>query len=130
MSYNDYGIGTHTCGEDVVEARRVKLNSSDQVVYADADALGIGFTRNDCETGEDVGVAYYNKPGTHHATVSEAVTVGVDVYAAADGKVSLLPAEAGDYIKVGVALEAAAATDDIIEVLPVDSGKVVTVPGT
>lgn len=130
MSYNDYGIGTHTCGEDVAEARRVKLNSSDELVYADADALGIGVTRNDCEDGEDVGVAYYNKPGTHHIMVTEPVTVGVDLYAAADGKVSLLPAEAGDYIKVGVALEAAGAAGDVIEMLPHESGKVVTVSGT
>lgn len=114
MSYNDYGIGTHTCGEDVVEARRVKLNSSDQVVYADADALGMGLTRNYAESGDDVAVAYYNKPGTHHATAAGAITLAADVYAAADGKVQALPTAAGDYIKVGVALEAAAEDGDVI----------------
>lgn len=127
MSYNDYGIGTHTCGEDVVDARRVKLNSSDQIEYADADALGIGITRGYSESGDDVGVAYFNKPGTHHATAAGAITVSADVYAAADGKVQALPTAAGDYIKVGVALEAAAEDGDVIEVLPVESGKVATV---
>jgi hypothetical protein len=127
MSYNDYGIGTHTCGEDVLDARRVKLTASDQVVYADADALGMGFTRFYGESGEDVAVAYMNKPGTHHATAAGAITLSADVYAAADGKIQVLPVAAGDYIKVGMALEAAAEDGDVIEVLPLDSGKVVTV---
>ncbi|MBI9079183.1 MAG: DUF2190 family protein [Pseudodesulfovibrio sp.] len=127
MSINDYGIGTHTCGQDVVEGRRVKLNSGDQIVYATATALGHGVTRNDQSVGEDVGVAYYNKPGTHHMEVSEGVAVGQNVYAAASGKVQGLPVVAGDYIMVGVALEAAADDGDFIEVLPVECGKVVTV---
>lgn len=49
---------------------------------------------------------------------SEAIAVGVRVFAAADGKISDLPAGAGDYFCVGVALEAAAADLDEIQVDP------------
>ena len=127
MSYNDYGIGTHTCGQDVVEGRRVTLNSSDQIVYATATALGHGVTRNDCDSGEDVGVAYFNKPGTHHIEAADAFAVGQNVYAAASGKVQALPVVPGDYVMIGVALEAAAEDGDLVEILPVECGKVVTV---
>ena len=127
MSYNDYGIGPHTCGQDVVEGRRVVLNSSDEMVYATANALGHGVTRNDQESGDDVGVAYFNKPGTSHIEASESIAVGQNVYAAASGKIQGLPVGAGNYVMVGVALEAAAEDGDLIEVLPVECGKVVTV---
>jgi len=49
---------------------------------------------------------------------SEAITVGSRVFAAADGEISDLPAGAGTYFCVGVALEAAAADQDEIQVDP------------
>ena len=127
MSYNDYGIGTHTCGQNVVEVRRVALNSSDQLVYATASSLGHGVSRNDQESGEDVGVAYFNKPGTQHMEAHDAFAVGQNVYAAASGKIQALPVVAGDYVMVGVALEAAVEDGDIVEIVPVECGKIVTV---
>ncbi|WP_285906842.1 capsid cement protein [Pseudodesulfovibrio pelocollis] len=127
MSYNDYGIGTHGCGQDVAVGRRVALNASGQLVYATATSLGIGVARLDQVEGEDVGVAYFNKPGTHLMVAAGAFVVGADVFAAAFGKVRALPTAAGDYVKVGVALEAAADDGDLVEVLAVESGKVITV---
>ncbi|WP_018124957.1 capsid cement protein [Desulfovibrio oxyclinae] len=127
MSWNDFGIGTHTCGVPVVEGLRVSLGNDDLLAIAGADALGIGVTRNDQDAGEDVGVAYHNKPGTVMVIAAGAVSVGQDVYAAAGGKVEALPVLAGDYIKVGVAMEAAAEDGDLIEVVPNEPGKIVTV---
>jgi len=47
---------------------------------------------------------------------SEAIAVGVRVFAAADGKISDLPAGAGTYFCIGVALEAAGADAAEIQV--------------
>lgn len=129
MSWNDHGIGTETAGADLLEGRRVTFNAEGEVVYAPLDDLGIGSTRTPQKSSEDVGVAYWNKPGTHHLTASDSFAVGQPVYAAAEGMVSALPVAAGDYIKVGVALEPAAEAGDVVEILPVESGKVVTVAG-
>lgn len=127
MSINDYGIGSHTCGLDVVEGRRVILGANDQITYAPATKLGHGVTRNAQLNGEDVGVAYFNKPGTHHMESSGAIALGADVFAAPSGRIQALPTTAGEYIKVGVAYEAAAEVGDLIEVLPNECGKVITV---
>ncbi|TVM15055.1 hypothetical protein DPQ33_16335 [Oceanidesulfovibrio indonesiensis] len=127
MSYNDYGIGSHPTAQDIVDGRRVEFNASGHVVYAPATRLGVGVSRISQKSGEDIGVAYWNKPGTHHIEVKGAIDIGDQVFAAANGTVSVLPAAAGDYVKVGVALEASAEDGDVIEVLPVESGKIVNV---
>jgi hypothetical protein len=127
MSYNDYGIGSHPAAEDIVEGRRVEFNSSGQVVHAPATRLGVGVSRISQKAGDPIGVAYWNKPGTHHLEVRGAIDIGEDVFAAPSGTVQALPTAAGDYIKVGVALEAAAEDGDVIEVVPAECGKVVTV---
>jgi len=66
--------------------------------------------------------AAVNLLGCAHESItmvaSEAIAVGVRVFAAADGKVSDLPAGAGDYFCVGVALTAATADEDEIEIDP------------
>lgn len=127
MSYNDYGIGSHPTAQDIEEGRRVEFNSSGQIVYAPATRLGVGVSRLSQKSGEDIGIAYWNKPGTHHIEARGAIAVSDDVFAAPSGTVSALGTAAGDYVKVGVALEASAEDGDVIEVLPVESGKIVTV---
>ncbi|XPV75515.1 MAG: hypothetical protein ACNI27_12845 [Desulfovibrio sp.] len=56
-----------------------------------------------------------------------AIALGADVFAAPSGRIQALPTTAGEYIKVGVAYEAAAEVGDLIEVLPNECGKVITV---
>ena len=129
MSWNDYGIGTFTAAADLDEGLRVEFDGSGELIKAPVDSLGIGATRLPQKAGEEIAVAFWNKPGTHHLTAADAFAVGQAVYAAADGRVSSLPVAAGDYIKVGVALEPAAEAGDVVEILPVESGKVVTVAG-
>ena len=53
---------------------------------------------------------------TRKMVASEAMTVGDDVYTAANGKVQDEPGSAGTYYKVGRALTAAGADGDVIEV--------------
>lgn len=127
MSWNDYGIGTFTAAADLDEGLRVEFDGNGEMVKAPVDSLGIGVTRLPQKAGEEIAVAFWNKPGTHHMTAADAFDVGQPVYAAADGEVCALPVAAGDYIKVGVALEPAAEAGDIVEILPVESGQVVTV---
>lgn len=55
---------------------------------------------------------------TEFMVAAEAIAVGVDVFTAAGGKVQDLPAGAGTYYKVGVALVAADGDGDVLEVAP------------
>ena len=77
--------------------------------------------------GDLVTVRLINGPGTFEMIAAGAITSGVDVYAAADGKIQALPADAGTYRRIGKALEAATADGDIIEVLPYDYQATATV---
>lgn len=54
--------------------------------------------------------------GTLLMVASEAITVGEHVYTAASGKIQDVPAGAGTYYEVGIALTAAGANNDLIEV--------------
>jgi len=65
-----------------------------------------------------IDVRLLNDPGTFKMVAGGVIALGADVYAAAAGKVTALSATAGDYRRIGQALEAAEADDDIIEVLP------------
>lgn len=94
--------------------RRVRL-SSGKLAYAGAantDALG-ALVQATHAADEDVAVRLLNAQGTHPCVASEAISAGATVYAAANGKVA-----ASGTVIVGVALDAATADNDIIEVLP------------
>jgi len=55
-------------------------------------------------------------PGTLLMVASEAITQGEHVFTAASGKVQDLPAGAGTYYELGIALTASGADGDLIEV--------------
>ena len=65
-----------------------------------------------------IDVRLLSDPGTFKMVAGGVIALGADVYAGADGKVTALSAVAGDYRRIGQALEAAEADGDIIEVLP------------
>jgi len=65
-----------------------------------------------------VAVELLSTDGTLEITAGGIIAYGADVYAAAAGKISALPTAGGRYRKVGIALEAATADGDIIQVLP------------
>jgi hypothetical protein len=126
MSWKDSGFAALTSA--VAHTARLRVEyAAGLVVVADATSAGIGTVKYNTAAGDPVGVALMNKPGTHEMVASEAIADGADVYAAAGGKVCALPVAAGTYYKVGIALSAAGEDGDIIEVLPVEYGKAVTV---
>jgi len=71
-------------------------------------------------SGDVINVALFSKAGTLKMIASEALNAGVLVYSEASGKVQDT-AQATSYL-VGIALEAATADNDVIEVMPVVGG--------
>lgn len=115
------GLKAFTCGADVEAHRLVKL-SSGNVIHNTATATDdpIGVTQRAEDSGDDVTVRLINDGGTFEITAAGAISQGAEVYAAAAGKVQALPTAAGTYRRIGLALEAATADGDIIEILPDD----------
>jgi len=112
--YTDSGVKAFTSGESLEPNRRVKFNSSRQVVYADADDVGIGITRGDeaCTSGAPVTVALWSKGGTFKVEVAGAVTANDILYCKDDGEFDDDNGYGPGCMK---ALETATADGDIIE---------------
>lgn len=98
---------------------RVKLSASYLVVAA-ADDLELGTLHQRVLATDGVApVVPRSIEGTKKFVASAAITQYAEVFAAASGKISAT----GNGRKVGIALEAATADGDIIEVLPLSDGK-------
>lgn len=112
---NVTGLKAFTAGEALEAYRRVKLNSSQEVVYADADDIGIGITEDAAASAGVVTVRLHNAPGTRKVVCAAAVDIGDILYGADDGKVN-------DIVTVGPAmyeaLAAGSADLSVIEVIP------------
>ena len=118
MSYMDLPTRVFTAGEALAAYRLVFL-SNNEVVLADGDSLlVIGSTGIDgaVADGADVNVRLWNASGTRRLTAGGAITAGEVVAIAAGGKVV---EQTDETIIYGLALEAAAADGDVIEVLPI-----------
>lgn len=99
-------------GEAIANKRLVKLSGS-SIIYADAGDDFIGVSEYAISNAEYGAVRLKNAEGTFEVTASGAITAGVDIFAADDGKVSMTP---GGKV-IGQAIEAATADGDIIEVI-------------
>lgn len=120
---------TFAAGGSVSKYRLIKFDGDMDVIHntaTDSDDP-VGVAKNSAEEGELVAVSLINEPGTLEMEASGAIDADADVYAADDGKIQALPGSAGDYRKVGKALEAASGEGSIIEVLPYDYNHVETV---
>lgn len=117
---NETGLKAFTAGEALEAYRRVKLNSSGQVVYADAFDASIGITDDKVASGDTVTVRLHGVPGTRKMVCAAAVTAGAFVYADVDGKVN--DAYVGTGLMEGIALDAGSGDGSIIEVLPKKGG--------
>lgn len=113
--YNN-GHKAFTTAEAITAYRRVKLNSSKLLVYADADDKGIGTAAHTAASG-DLCTVILDKP-TRLMVATGAIALLANVYTTDDGKVDDDPT-AG--LPAGIALQAAGAAGDRIEVLP-DNG--------
>ncbi len=102
--------------------RRVKLSAASGVLvqYADAGEQGIGsvlapVTATEFAAGNlAVPIQLVNAPGTVKVVAKTAFAVGATLYAAADGMVD----DAAVGSAIGLALEAALAVNDIVEMAP------------
>lgn len=114
-----YNIGNRTfqAGEDLEENRRVKIESGTttqppEVIYADAGEAYLGLTMAAADDGESVAV----QVRTYLAVAADTFSIGATLYGAADGKVSDTSSGTAQFI----ALEAATAAGDIVEVATID----------
>ena len=104
---------TFTAGAALVQNRLVILSSA-VLQYADAYTTAIGTLEDTTfASGDVVGVRLLPGEGTFKMMAAAAITSGAYVYQAANGKID----DVG-FIPVGIALEAATADGDLIEVLP------------
>lgn len=115
--FNTTGFKAFECDEALSQWARVKLDADGKVTTAGLTDKGIGVaTRQTFAAGEYVDVRLDTAPGTTKMIVSEAVAAGATLYSEASGKVQDT-AQATSF-QVGVAMEAATADGDIIEVMP------------
>lgn len=117
------GVMTFTADVALAARRRVKIKSATtttppEVEYAGAGEQHVGITEFAAAADELIGVRLRNAPGSRLATASEALAKGAAIYGAANGKV----ADTASGTALGVALEAAGADDDIIEILDDNGG--------
>lgn len=120
MTQAKYTTGpvTFQAGTDLVQYRRVKLESGSttvplEVVYAGAGEDFIGITMDNADDGDLIAVAPLCREGTFLVVAADSFAAMADIYGAADGKVSDTSSGTA-YFK---ALEAATAGGDIVEVI-------------
>jgi len=110
------GIRTFTANGAITNKARVKLTSASttspvQVELAGSGEQHIGIAEYAVADGELVAVKLRTYPGTHEGVATEAFDVGATLYGAAAGGIK--DTSAGTAI--GIALEAATASGDIVE---------------
>ena len=109
---------TETAGEALSVYRLVKKQgATDAVIYNDADDKPHGVVESAAASGDPVCMRLLGKGMTHKLVAAGAITAGAAIYPADDGKVD--DASSGGR-SIGIALEAAAASGDIIECLLTD----------
>jgi hypothetical protein len=108
--YNDTGYGTILLSATIPQHARVTAAGA----LANATTQHVGTARVAGVSGDTVGLVYANKQGTTKMIAGAAITAGVKVYTAANGKVSSTQAT-GAFL-CGIAMEAASADGNIIEV--------------
>lgn len=97
--------------------RLVKLSSGKIVVCAQDDANWVGVTEAEAFAADEfISVACRNLEGTVKCTAAGAITAGANVFVGASGKVAA--AGGASPKQFGIAMEAAGADGDLIEVLP------------
>lgn len=116
--YVDTRCKAFTCGAAIAQYLRVKFSSGKMAAAGAAD-LSIGTMEEASFADLDVRpVRLRSAMGTRKMVANGAITQGAPVYGAASGKISATVGPCPE----GIALEAAAADGDVIEVLVADIG--------
>jgi hypothetical protein len=116
----DGNVKAFLSAEALAAFRRVKLDSSGYIVYADARDDCVGVTEAAIANATNGSVRLKSASGTCKITASGAISIDDKVYGADDGKITATP----NGIACGRALEAATADGDIIEILPAVEGEI------
>ena len=105
---------TFTASADITGGRLVEVSGNRTVAHAGADsAKVVGVAGFDAKAGERVTV-FTRAGGVHALTASGAIAAGANVSPAASGKAQT---EGATENTIGLALEAATADNDVIDVL-------------
>lgn len=128
MSWNR-GPKTFTAGAGGVSSCRLVKISSGKVIHNTESATDdvIGVTLSAAAEDVNVAIALLNTGGTFEMTAAGVINAGVRVFAAAGGKVQVIPASAGTYRVVGITITAASGDGAVIEVMPLHGYTTVTV---
>jgi hypothetical protein len=103
-----------TAAEALAAHRLVMFDSNGAAVYADATDKPLGVAPYYVAKDAQFSMQLLNKMGTIRCVAGEAISARADVYCGDDGK--LTATDTGN-VRVGIALEAATADGDVIEVL-------------
>ena len=109
--FNDTGFQTVSLTETVGQFLRTDATGT----LCGITERGIGVACTAGVSGDAVNVALWSKAGTHKVVASAAISKDAIVYSAASGKVG---ASASTAYPLGIAIEAAGADGDIIEMMP------------
>ncbi|NIM61645.1 MAG: DUF2190 family protein [Acidobacteria bacterium] len=96
-----------------MKLKAATTTSPPEVEYAGAGEQHIGHTERDAASGAEVAIRLRNAEGTRKATAAGAFSIGATIYGAASGKVD----DAISGTAFGLALEAATADGDIVEII-------------
>ena len=111
MSQENHGVKTLLTSADLLVYRRLKLDASQNYVYANAGEEFVAVSMDNTLNGQPQPGALRTSARTFKMTASGAITAGATIYGDVNGKVS--SNVSGNAI--GTALEAATADGDIIE---------------
>jgi hypothetical protein len=114
--YNSTGVKNFDAAEAIPRHRLVKLGTAGTITLADANEEAIGASVKEAfASGENIGVKMTSAAGTVALEAAGAFNAGAVVYGQANGKVDDVSSST---LRYGIALEAAGADGDIVEVLP------------
>jgi len=115
MAQNDTGFKAFTVGASALSAgQRVALSSGLAVAAGATNGSSIGVALADAAANGIVTVKLNTASGTFEMRAAGAITSGAAVYPAASGNIA---GTASSNVTIGIALEAATAANDVIEVL-------------
>ena len=115
MAQNDSGFKAFAVGASALSVGQRVALSSGLAVAADAtNGNAIGVAIGDAAASGIVTVKLNTAPGTFEMKAGGAITAGAVVYPAASGKIG--SSTVSGNVKIGIALEAATADGDVIEV--------------
>jgi hypothetical protein len=120
--YVDSQTKAFTAAGTISQYQRVVLGSGGTITAAVLADKEIGIAQNAGVSGEVINVRLRTAQGTHKAIAAASIAAGANVFSAAAGKVSV---SATGAFNLGVALEAATANNDIIEIMYYTPGAVV-----